>query len=123
MSIGIEVKGIASAQTALRKALKDVNTQSELMVSVIMQAIAANTMPYVPVDTSFLINSEYRRSGVSRNGAWGVIGFGAAYAPYVHEGPQKNWQKPGASNNFLGLGVRDTLRDDLSGIIARFQPK
>ena len=116
----IKVTGIQSAQTALNGALKDIDVQSELLVALILQGISANTMPYVPVDTSFLINSEFRTTSMSGNVARGTIGYGAKYAPYVHDGPQKNWQKPGASNRFLELGVQDFIRDDLSGILARF---
>ena len=118
----ITVTGIDEAQDALNDALREINIESELMLNVILQGISASTMPYVPVDTSFLINSEYRQTDMTTKGPVGELGFGARYARYVHEGPQKNWQKPGASNRFLELGVRDFVRDDLARVIARFQP-
>ncbi len=118
----IEVTGIAAAQAALNDAIQDINIESELMVLAIIQGIRSNTIPYIPVATSFLINSEFQSTEVTPTGAKGEIGYGATYAVYVHEGPQKNWQKPGASNRFLEIGVRNFIADDLSGIIARFQP-
>ena len=117
----VTVTGLGEAQNALNDALREINIESELMLNVILQGISASTMPYVPVDTSFLINSEYRRTDMTPDGPTGELGFGAEYAKYVHEGPQKNWQKPGASNRFLELGVRDFIRDDLRSVIARFQ--
>lgn len=123
MTVTVRVEGIEGAQAALIDALQDIRIESELMLNVILQGISAATFPYVPVgETSALINSEFRRTERTATGIFGEIGFGAAYAPYVHEGPQKNWQKTGASNRFLELGARDFIRDDLSSVIARFQP-
>ena len=118
--MAIEVSGIRQAQSALNNATKDIEVESELMLSVMLEAISANTKPYVPVDTSFLINSAYRSTDVVASGVIGEIGYGAEYAVYVHEGAQKNWQKPGASNLFLLKGVEDFIANDLSSIIARF---
>lgn len=120
--MSVKVSGIRSAQSALSDAIRDVNVESEEMISVILQSISANTASYVPVDTSALINSEYRQTQMTATGPRGEIGYGASYAGYVHEGPQKNWQKPGASNQFLALGVRDFIRDDLSRIIQVYNP-
>lgn len=119
-------------QRSINAAIKDVESASQEMITVMLQAVAANTMPYVPVDTSALINSEYRSVKKTRNGVEGIIGYGAPgatgasgtpvqeYAIYVHNGPQKNWQKPGASNRFLEKGVEDFIAYDLSSIIARY---
>jgi hypothetical protein len=135
MSNNIKVKGIPGAKKALKRALNEIENVTEEMLVVMMQAISANTMPYVPVDTSALINSEYRRSGEGAKGPWAVIGYGGAselsagggtpvseYAAIVHDGPQKNWQKPGASNKFLVKGLKDFIQDDLSRIISAYQP-
>lgn len=134
MSLNIRVRGLASAQKALDDAMRDVHVESEEMLAVMLQAISANTMPYVPVDSSTLINSERRRTWMTGEGPAGSIDYGSdgsvnpsgtpvqEYAAYVHEGPQKNWQKGTASNLFLARGTRDFVRDDLSQIIARYQP-
>lgn len=131
--MSIKTTGLKAGERALKQAMKGVVVDSERMMTVILAAISANTAPYIPVDTSTLINSEsrsVRRSGGSQ--IIGEIGYGAGggtgargtpvseYAVYVHEGPQKNWQKPGASNQYLAKGVRDFVANDLRGIIARY---
>ena len=130
--MGVTVSGIQAAQAALDSAINSVNVESEAMLNVMLQAISANTMPYVPVDTATLINSEWRRTWMEASGPSAEIGYGrtganpktgtpvSQYAIFVHEGPQKNWQKPGASNRYLEHGINDFTRDDLAGIIAAF---
>ena len=128
----IKVHGLRSAQAELNKAMREVNDATEEMLTVILMGISANTAPYVPVDSSALINSETRKVQKGKKGPTGYIEYGGhgtnargtpvqEYARYVHEGPQKNWQKPGASNLFLARGTRDFIRDDLSNIIAAYQ--
>lgn len=132
MSISIKVKGLEKAQAALREAMREIEDETEEMIAVMLQAISANTMPYVPVDTSALINSEYRITGVDQFGPYGLFGYGGdsispngtpvqEYAVYVHEGPQKNWQKPGASNQFLLHGVNDFIAEDMPRIVEAYQ--
>lgn len=123
----VKVTGIQSAQAALDAAIKDINIESETMLVVMLQSISANTSVYVPVDTR-------RQTSMTPSGPEGSISYGltgtnpssgtpvAEYAIFVHEGPQKNWQKPGASNRFLEHGVRDFIRDDLASIIRAFTP-
>lgn len=70
--------------------------------------IFAESQRLVPEDTSALKLSGYVSPPEMEAGGPTVeIGYGnleggpVDYAVYVHEGPQKNWQKPGASNLFL----------------------
>ena len=119
----VEVTGIKAAQAALDNALRDINIESELLLSIILEGIDRHTGPYIPVGkTSNLFNQRYRTTQMTPSGPIGELGFRAPYAVYVHEGPQKNWQKPGASNRFLELGVRDYIQEDLETDVARFQP-
>ena len=132
--MSVRARGIKSAQGELNKAMKDVNVESEEMIAVMLMAIAAQTAPFVPVDTSALINSERRKTTMTQKGPIGFIEYGGEgtnargtpvqeYATYVHDGPQRNWQKPGASNQFLVKGVRAFVQEDLEGIIARYSSK
>jgi hypothetical protein len=128
----VTVHGLQQAQAAMDKAMSKVENGSEMLVTAVLMGVAANTVPYVPVDTATLINSDVRRVQKTGRGATGFLAYGATsgigangtpvseYSVYVHEGPQRNWQKPGASNRFLAKGVRDFLRYDLQGVLARF---
>jgi hypothetical protein len=128
----VTVKGLEGARRELRKAIQDVHMESAEMVSVILHGIASRTRPYVPVDTSVLINSEERKVWDTASGPKGYITYGEGggvsrsgtpvrlYYRYVHDGPQKNWKKPGASNRYLLKGIREFVRDDLSRIIAMY---
>ena len=130
----VTVRGLENARRSLRRALQDVNIASEEMAAEILMNVAARTRPYVPVDTATLINSEERRTWMTSDGPKGYITYGqgggrsrsgtpvSLYYRYVHDGPQKNWKKPGASNRYLQKGVRDFIRYDLSDIIARYTP-
>lgn len=116
----VKVTGLQQAESQLNGVLRELRDGSEEMALQIMQGISDRTAPYVPVDTSFLLNSETRRLTRNADKLRASIGFVAAYAEDVHDGPQRRWQKPGASNRYLELGLRDFLADDLSSIIARF---
>jgi len=52
-----------------------------------------------PIDTSYLINSQFRRVSVTEKGAQAFIGYTAAYALSVHEGSLRNKGKPRDPND------------------------
>lgn len=127
-----KLNGLTGAQSALKKVSDRIEDATEEMLTVMLAAIAANTNPFVPVDTSALINSEKRSVRTEAGRIVATISYGGEgtnargtpvqeYAIYVHEGPQKNWQKPGASNLFLAKGTDNFIRDDLSRILAQFR--
>lgn len=108
----------------------DIKNLTDTEVKQFLQQVAAglelSTAPYVPVDTSALINSA-TRGLVKKRGeklsiifGYGVPGGTRDYARFVHDGPQKNWRKAGASNRFLRKGARDFVRDILPAIIKGF---
>ena len=126
--MSVRITGLKGAQNALDKMAKQIEDGSEEMLTVMLMAVSAQTMPFVPVDTSALINSERRRVWTSDGYVRGEIEYGGQgrnargtpiqeYAGIVHDGPQKNWQKPGASNKFLAKGVRRFLREDFDDIV------
>ena len=128
----VKVSGFARAQKELRRAIRDIPLKSEQLVFSILTGISQHTRPYVPVDTSNLINSEVIRTTTSGDAAVGFLSYGGNvqgggklgapvhYAHYVHEGPQRNWQKPGASNRYLLKGVKSFISEDLSNVIRQF---
>ena len=136
----VRIKGAKEAQAALIDALKDINIESELMINVILQGVDQATLPYVPVHNSFLLNSRYKQTERTPTGARGEFGFGAPYGVYIYDNDARlrgqrrrgrdarghYWDNqgggPGAQPRWLDLGVADFIRDDLSNVIARFQP-
>lgn len=135
MTFKVRKSGLDNANLAVNVAYRSVGVESSKMLTEMLMAVSANTRPYVPVDTSALINSEYREITEQGGKHHAVIGYGAPngtvargtpvqeYAVYVHEGPQKNWQKPGASNEYLVKGVKDFLSSDFESILRRYKPE
>lgn len=60
---------------------------TEAVMTEILITIDGHTVPMIPVATSALINSRYRRVTKSGDGFRGVIGYGVAYAAFVHRAP------------------------------------
>ena len=137
----VRVEGIEEAQSALNKALQDVTIGSELMLNEILSGIEKATISYVPVHTAFLLNSRYRITDRTQTGGvYGEFGFTAPYGAYIYNNDARlrgqrrrgrnakghYWDNdgggPGAQPRWLNLGVDDFIRDDLSRVIARFQP-
>jgi len=119
MKLKIKIENLGDVQKAIEAELAKVKgPMSEKFMTIALGEISAHTAPYVPVDTSDLINSEYRKVAKSGNGWSGEIGYSADYAGFVHDGGPKNWQKEGASDEFLFKGASDFHRDALSRVIA-----
>lgn len=123
-----EVTGIEAANDKLTNELRKMGRLSELFVTKALISVSANTAPMVPIDTSFLLNSEYRKVTKRFGGFEGVLGFGAHYAPYVHEAPGTLKGQPRANGNgkywdpdgepqFLAKGVEAFIADDLDAIL------
>lgn len=114
----VKVEGLDEVNRRLRDTLRKIDGKlSEHFLVKALMLTSAYTAPYVPVDTSNLINSEYRVTRKTRRGWEGEIGFSAEYAAPVHDGPDKNWQKAGASNQFLAKGLDDFIDEELDRLI------
>lgn len=125
-----EVTGIDRANAQIENELRKLGKLSERFVTKAMISISANTAPMVPIDTSFLLNSEYRKVTKRFGGFEGELGFGAHYAPYVHEAPgtlkgqpradgKGNYWDPDAEPQFLAKGVEAFVADDLDAILRK----
>ena len=68
--------------------------------------VAAESSYLTPIDTSLLLNSQYRE--ISKQGAKirGVIGYSAEYAAYVHDpNVKQNFTRDSAEKEFLLKGA------------------
>lgn len=84
--MGIKVKGIGQAKKHLNDLIN--NVQGRKVVRAIQSAmilVSARAAYYTPVDTSALLNSQFRE--IEQNGViiTGRVGYSANYAAYVHE--------------------------------------
>lgn len=108
--MGVKVKGVREAKENLNRLIGDI--QSRKAVRAIQSALligGAQAALYTPIDTSTLINSQYRELSVNGTKLTGRVGYSANYAVYVHDPniPQ-NFRRATAKKEFLTKGFEDT---------------
>lgn len=84
--MGIKVKGISNAKKNLNDLINDVKGRKA--VRAIQSALilgSSRAAYYTPIDTSTLINSQFREMDFSGVLITGRVGYSANYAAYVHE--------------------------------------
>jgi hypothetical protein len=119
-------------------------TASERTLTEALLAAGAHAAYLTPVDTSALRNSQAKEVGRIGGGWYGVLYYGAEYAPWVHEMSGKlkgqprsdfgrtrsgisfgggtgvgNYWDPNAEPEFLKKGMEKMAEEDLPGIIQR----
>ncbi|TBL90072.1 HK97 gp10 family phage protein [Hafnia alvei] len=108
--MGVKVKGIAKAKANLSKLIGDI--QGRKAVRAIYKALyigGAQASLYTPIDTSTLINSQFRDVNVSGKMLTGRVGYSANYAVYVHDPSVKqNFRRSTARKEFLKLGFEES---------------
>lgn len=108
--MGVKVKGIAKAKANLTKLIGDI--QGRKAVRAIYKALyigGAQASLYTPIDTSTLINSQFRDVNVSGKILTGRVGYSANYAVYVHDPSVKqNFRRSTARKEFLKLGFEES---------------
>ncbi|NPE52410.1 HK97 gp10 family phage protein [Dickeya dadantii] len=108
--MGAKVRGIAQSKRGLERIINDI--QGRKAVRAIQSAMligAAQAALYTPVDTSTLLNSQYREMNVRGTRLTGRVGYSANYAVYVHDPnvPQA-FRRATAEKEFLTKGFADT---------------
>jgi hypothetical protein len=108
--MSVKIKGIKQVRSNIRKTISSIAKEvtRDGIYAMISQG-AAYASALTPVDTANLINSQYITVDQSGDGWIGRVGYTANYAEPVHDGPDRNWQKTGASNLFLTKGFDDNL--------------
>ena len=108
--MGVKVKGIAKAKANLTKLIGDI--QGRKAVRAIYKALyigGAQASLYTPIDTSTLINSQFRDVNVSGKMLTGRVGYSANYAVYVHDPSVKqNFRRSTARKEFLKIGFEES---------------
>ncbi|ENQ3209353.1 HK97 gp10 family phage protein [Enterobacter hormaechei] len=118
--MGIKVKGINQAKRNLNALVGDI--QGRKVVRAMQSALiigGSQAALYTPIDTSTLINSQFREITVNGNRVTGRVGYSANYAAYVHDPsvPQK-FRRATARKEFLTKGFEDTQRQ-IDAVIAK----
>ncbi|HHT0504531.1 TPA: HK97 gp10 family phage protein [Raoultella ornithinolytica] len=108
--MGAKVRGIRQAKANLDRIIKDV--QGRKVVRALQSAMligSAHASLYTPIDTSTLINSQFRE--ITSNGVrvTGRVGYTANYAVFVHDPEVKQtFRRASARKEFLTKGFEDT---------------
>lgn len=131
------VKGLKEVRQRLKKELANISgtlPEKTLLEVLIVASGFAATM--TPIDTSNLINSQFRRVETSGTKVKGVMGYTAAYAAAVHDKPgtllgkntprsksdpsRGNVWDPDAEPEFLRKAFEDTdARADIDAVVKR----
>ncbi|ENL7677729.1 HK97 gp10 family phage protein [Enterobacter hormaechei] len=110
--MGIKVKGISQAKKNLNALVGDI--QGRKVVRAMQSALiigGSQATLYTPIDTSTLINSQFREITVNGNRVTGRVGYSANYAAYVHDpSVPQNFRRATARKEFLTKGFDDTRR-------------
>ncbi|HED3880964.1 HK97 gp10 family phage protein [Citrobacter portucalensis] len=118
--MGIKVKGISQAKKNLNALVGDI--QGRKVVRAMQSALiigGSQAALYTPIDTSTLINSQFREISVNGNRVTGRVGYSANYAAYVHDpSVPQNFRRATARKEFLTKGFEDTQRE-IDAVIAK----
>jgi len=109
--MAMEVKGVHECIQQLSNIVGDVKARKA--VRAIHSALiigGARAALYTPIDTSHLINSQYREMYVNGTLLTGRVGYSANYAAYVHD-PNKpmKFRRTTAQKEFLTKGFEDEI--------------
>lgn len=118
--MGIKVKGVSQAKKNLNALVGDI--QGRKVVRSMQSALiigGSQAALYTPIDTSTLINSQFREITVNGNRVTGRVGYSANYAAYVHDpSVPQNFRRATARKEFLTKGFEDTQRQ-IDAVIAK----
>lgn len=117
------VTGLSSARRSTVQLVANVTqrkAQRAVTVALIIGAGYAAIM--TPIDTSFLINGQYRKVSKVGAGFSGLIGYTANYAAAVHDpsNPQR-FKRAGAEKLFLQKGFEENRAEIDAQVRASFQ--
>ncbi|WP_421412561.1 HK97 gp10 family phage protein [Serratia plymuthica] len=108
--MGAKVKGIREAQANLDRLIG--NIRGRKVVRAIQSALligGSQAALYTTIDTSTLLNSQYREISANGSRVTGRVGYSANYAIYVHDpNVPQTFRRATAQKEFLTKGFGDT---------------
>lgn len=109
--MGAKIRGIPQAKANLERLINDIHGRK--VVRALQSAMiigSSQASLYTPIDTSTLINSQYREVVIRGTLVTGRVGYSANYAMLVHDPSVKqNFRRPTARKEFLSKGFEDTI--------------
>lgn len=83
--MGIKVKGIQKAKANLNRIIDDIQGRKVVRgIQSALMLVGIRAAYYTPVDSSTLLNSQFRELMVNGTRITGRVGYSANYAAYVH---------------------------------------
>lgn len=115
-----KVRGITQAKANLDKIINDV--QGRKVVRAIQSALiigSSQAALYTPIDTSTLLNSQFREMDANGTRVTGRVGYSANYAVYVHDpSVPQTFRRSTARKEFLAKGFED-MRSQIDAVIKK----
>ncbi|WP_395303248.1 HK97 gp10 family phage protein [Pectobacterium polonicum] len=116
----VKVSGIRQSQAKLNALIGDI--QGRKVVRALQSAMiigGTQSALYTPIDTSTLINSQFREIVISGMRVTGRVGYTANYAMYVHDPEVKQtFRRSTAKKEFLKLGFEEA-KDQIDAVVKR----
>ena len=118
--MGIKVRGVQSTVRNMNRILNDIQVRKVIRALQSAMLIGgARAALYTPIDTSALLNSQFRE--IITNGAvvTGRVGYSTNYAVFVHDpaNPQR-FRRSTAKKEFLTLGFEEE-RSAIDAVVAK----
>lgn len=118
--MGVKVKGVNQVSRNVNRAID--NIQDRRVIRALTSAMiigASQASIYTPIDTSYLLNSQFREIVVDGTRITGRVGYSASYAAYVHDpaNPQR-FRRATAEKEFLTKGFEE-VRSVIDRVIQR----
>ncbi|HCD3955208.1 Uncharacterised protein [Enterobacter hormaechei] len=118
--MGVKIRGVQSVTRNMNRIINDI--QGRKIVRALQSALligGARAALYTPIDTSALLNSQFRE--IISNGALitGRLGYSTNYAVYVHDpaNPQR-FRRSTAKKEFLTAGFEEE-RSAIDAVVTR----
>ncbi|WP_264041540.1 HK97 gp10 family phage protein [Pectobacterium carotovorum] len=116
----VKVTGIRESKAKLAALIGDI--QGRKAVRALQSAMligGAQAALYTPIDTSTLINSQFRELVVNGTRLTGRVGYTANYATYVHDpNVKQTFRRATAKKEFLKEGFEET-RSQIDAVVKK----
>lgn len=121
--MGMKVKGMREAKQNMSKFIDDVRGKKSIRAMTKALIIGSTQAAlYTPIDTSTLINSQFRDMEFKGTRLVGRVGYSANYAVYVHDPAIKQiFRRATAEKEFLVKGFEDTKEQIEAAIISEMK--